>query len=179
MNSSSQDAALLDQFRAEFDRGFACPARRETADAVGLLGFGAGDGIYAAYLHDVAAIREFRTVTRVPGRRSGFEGLAAVQGQLLAVYDLAALLAATRGTSTPRWLLLCREDLHLGFAVDRVDGYMQIPRSQIMQVVEKDQRSAAVRQVVAEGRTARLIVDLAMVISSIRSDVERERHLAR
>jgi chemotaxis signal transduction protein len=178
MNHQAQEASLLEQLRAEFDRDFAKRVHVEAGDIVEFLGFSAGDGRYSVLLSEVAAVHEIRTVTRIPGRRPGFEGLVAVQDQLIAVYDLAVLIAAPNIATSRRWLLVSREERQVGFAVDAVDGYQRIPRSRVVQTPERESRTVVIRQAIDEGQSSRLVVGFSALVAGIRMDIDRQGRIA-
>lgn len=165
----TQEASFLEQLRAEFDHDFVKPAQGEAIDLAEYLGFSSADGKYAVLLQQVAAVQEIRTVTSVPGAgtRTGFEGLATVQDQLVAVYDIAGLIASPGQAGARRWLLVCQADRQLGFAVDAVDGYLRVPRTQVVKAQSED-RVDAIRQAISEDRATRLVVDFAALIAELR-----------
>jgi chemotaxis signal transduction protein len=178
MSTDMRQAALLTQLQVDFDRSFSQPARPGATDLVEFLGFSTGNGCYAAQLNQVAAVREIRALTRVPGKRSGFEGLVATQGQLVAVYDLAVLIAAPASATMRRWLLVYHDDHQVGFAVDAVDCYLQIPRARIVSAKDPEHQNAIVSKAIDEGPTARLVVNLDAVLASIRRSVSQDGQCA-
>jgi chemotaxis signal transduction protein len=169
----------LAQLRTEFDRSFTRPARTETSNFFEVLTFRVGDGRYAVRLGQVASVQEVRAVTRVPGRRLGFEGLVAVQGQLVAVYDLAALIAAPGNAISRRWLLVCRDERQVGFLVDVVDGYLRSSPEHLVTMTDRQHDDTAVYQAISEGAVTRLVVDFTALLTALRREVEREGRSAR
>lgn len=171
MRIASQEVSFLEQLRTEFDRDFAKPAHAESANLEEYLGFSTADGKYAVLLQQVGAVQEIRTVTRVPGGRAGFEGLATVQDQLVAVYDLAALIAAPGRAGARRWLLVCQADRQVGFAIDAVDGYLRVPLGHIVQA-QSEHRVDSIRQAIDQQDVPRLVVDLVALIAAIRRNFD-------
>lgn len=168
MNHGEAGTALLERLRREFDQSFARPSREDAEDWVELLAFRLGSGKYATRLAQIAAVQPRRALTRVPGSRAGFDGLTAVHGQLVAVYDLGVLTAAPGPATARRWLLLCREERQLAFAVDAIDGYMRVARSRLVEAGCADPRGALVSQALDDGGSPRLLVDVTHAIRELR-----------
>ncbi|MGC4070695.1 MAG: chemotaxis protein CheW [Polyangiaceae bacterium] len=179
MKHETQHGALLAQLREEFDREFGRPARALTTEHVEFLGFRAGGGTYAVDLGDVSIVHEIRHVTRVPSAHRGFEGLVTVLDDLVAVYDLAALLVGAKSDSARRWLLVSRKDGQVGFAVQAVDGYLRTPRSKIVSQKGRSGRGDFLGDAIDEEEGLRRIVDFGALIADIRATVGGEGRSAR
>jgi chemotaxis signal transduction protein len=179
MKRDSQHGLLLAQLREEFDREFGRPVRALTTEYVEFLGFRAGGGAYAVDLGDVSIVHEIRHVTRVPSAQQGFEGLVTVLDDLVAVYDLAALLEGAKSDSARRWLLVSRKDSQVGFAVQAVDGYLRTPRSKIVSQRDRKSREDFVRDAIDEEEGVRRIVDFGALIAYIRTTIEGEGRAVR
>lgn len=174
MMVEAQRTDLLTQLRDDFDRSFVLPTQTATDELVEFLGFRIGDTGYAVQLGNVGTVHEIRSVTRVPCRFLGFEGLVAVQNQLVAVYDLAVLAAAPGKSTSRRWLLVCRDDRQVGFAVDAVDAYLRVPLSRVIATADSQQCNTAVRQAIDHSAMVRLVVDFPTLLTSLRRDIDRE-----
>jgi chemotaxis signal transduction protein len=168
MSDDARESALLERLRDDFDKSFAKAARSATVDEIEILGLGVGDGAYAVRLADVAAVHEIGAITRVPGRRPGFDGLTTAQGQLVAVYDLARLVAAPGASRARRWLLVARADAEVGFAVDAVEGYRRVASERVVPAAGKDAAGSAVRSAIDEVSGPRLLVDLEALVAELR-----------
>jgi chemotaxis signal transduction protein len=179
MKHETQHGALLAQLREEFDREFGRPARALTTEYVEFLGFRAGGRAYAVDLGDVSIVHEIRHVTRVPSAHPGFEGLVTVLDELVAVYDLAAILGGAKSDAARRWLLVSRKDGQIGFAVQAVDGYLRTPRSKIVSQKGRTGRDDVAGDAIDEEEGLRRIVEFGTLIANIRSTVEGEGRAVR
>lgn len=171
MSRDDEELSLLERLRSDFDRGFAARVRPETDAWEELLGLRTGEGRYAVQLRQIAAVHPIRAVTRVPGRRAGFEGLIAVHGQLVAVYDLAVLVAAGGATKACRWLLIGRDEPRLGFAFDAVEGYRRVPRASLAAAGEG--AGGVVTMAIEDGESPRLLLDLEALGAEVGRSVGR------
>jgi purine-binding chemotaxis protein CheW len=174
MTNEPRAVDFLEQLRGDFDRSFAQPSKTEATELVEFLAFRVGGTCYAVRLQHVGAVHELRAMTRVPCHSPGFDGLTAVQGQLVAVYDLAAWVTTTGKASSRRWLLVCHEDRQVGFTVDTVDGYLRIPPSRVVATEDSQQRSTSVSHAFDDDSGPRLVVDFSLLLDSLRHVVERE-----
>ena len=170
----SVQSDLITRLRTEFDRSFTLNTHTVTEAPVELLTFRVGEGKYAARLEHIATVYEIRTVTRIPGQASGLEGLVAVQGQLVTVYDLAVLLRAPGNTISRRWLLVCSHDRQLGFAVDAIDGYVRKSPTALVPASDNQQHHLAVSHALEEESSTRLLVDFTVLLNSLRRDLGLE-----
>lgn len=163
---SSQTALEL---RRAFDAGFAqapAGARAATEDLLALRI--AGDP-YAVRRGGVAGLFMDRQVTALPSPLPDFLGVAGLQGRLVPVYDLRALLGYAPA-AVPRWLLLVLAPEPLGLACDGFEGQLRVT-GELMAIAPAGSRrhvSQAVRT-----NPLRPLVDLASVIEAVRSRASR------
>lgn len=172
--TESVQTNLCVRLRDEFDRSFTLGSRAITETAIELLGFRVGDGSYAVRLEQIATVQEIRNVTRIPGQASGLEGLLAVQGQLVAIYDLAVLLRSPGNALSRRWLLICRNEPQVGFAVDSIDGYLRKSQADLVAANEQHQRHLAISHALDEEPSVRLVVEFNVLTDALRRDLVQE-----
>lgn len=115
-NSQLAEAALV--LRREFDLSFAQAPGRGTEQRASLLAIRIGGDPYAIRVADINGIHADCHIMALPTPIPELRGVAGFRGQMVPVYDLAALLGYARCAS-PRWLVLLgqrrREALALAF----------------------------------------------------------------
>lgn len=171
MTTSDKQTELLNRLHSEFDASFAEPARAGVTRFLEFLGLRIGDADYAIELEQIAAVHELRDVTHVPGHLPGCLGIAAVQSQLVAVYDLAASIAQSGEHRACRWLILSSSERQVGFAVDSVDGFLRVLPEKIVTISERQQSAKVAQRAVDEG-SGRIILDLNAMVDAIRTQVD-------
>jgi purine-binding chemotaxis protein CheW len=119
-----QRAARLAKGRAE---------QAPPAAVLQVLIFRLGLERYAIEIKEVAEALRLERCTPVPGSPPLFAGVINLRGELVAVLDLASLLALPKGTeagnknSEPGFVLLLRRPGQgIGLKVDRIDGLREI-----------------------------------------------------
>lgn len=115
-NPNLAEAALV--LRREFDQSFAQAPRMGTEQRANLLAIRIGGDPYAIRVADIDGIHADCHIMALPTPIPELLGVAGFRGQIVPVYDLAALLGYARCAS-PRWLVLLgqrqRETLALAF----------------------------------------------------------------
>lgn len=171
---NAYDETPLAHMRREFDAGFSREAEGREEDLVRVLRFRVAGGRYAVEIAEIGEVHELGTVTRVPGHRRGFEGITAVRGQLVAVYDLASSLGSPSQAGRARWLLVARTDRQIGFSVTAVDGYLEVPRSRLLGSAEADAGAMAAQLAIHDDEGTRLLLRLGVLIDELRRSLALE-----
>ena len=143
--------------REEFDRSFAEPLRRHDAEHAELLAVQAGGRPYALRLSQTSGLYPDRPVTALPGPLPALLGVAGFGGQIVPVYDLAALLGHPV-PDRPRWLVLAAGTPVLALAFHDLDGHVRVPAATI--IAEGRQSTGCVRGMVELPGGTRPIVDV-------------------
>lgn len=102
-NPNLAEAALV--LRREFDLSFAQAPRLATEQLASLLAIRIGGDPYAIRVADIDGIHADCHIMALPTPVPELLGVAGFRGQIVPVYDLAALLGYARCAS-PRWLVL-------------------------------------------------------------------------
>jgi len=155
----SADAMLsrVASLRADFDRSFTEPARRQDVEHVGLLAVRAGGRPYALRLSQASGLHPDRPVTPLPGPLGALLGVAGFTGAIVPVYDLAALLGHP-WPDRPRWLVRVIGGPPLALAFHQLDGHVRVPLDAI--VTETGPARGCLRGMVSLAGGDRPIVDL-------------------
>lgn len=117
----------LAQLRKAFDEGFASPLSQPPQDLTEFALIAAGRHRCAIRINELAGLEPSRKVVPLPAKVRGLLGLSAVQGQLVPVFDLAALLGGGARDSAPRWMAMARGKEPVGFAFDEFEGSCRVP----------------------------------------------------
>ena len=123
----SRQAAAL---RRAFDRSFAEPARPPLAHTTDLLAIRLGNDPWALPLTDIAGLHTGKRITPLPGGPPSLLGIAGFRGNVVAVYDLPALIGLAPLTAL-RWLLVAAQR-RVAFAFADLDGHMRVDSDQIL-----------------------------------------------
>ena len=88
-----------------------------------------GSELYALPVDHVLEIGEIGLLTTTPGASRAALGVRNLRGDLLPVFDLAAVLGLPRGEAPKRLLVAERAGCKAGFAVDEVTDVDELPEA--------------------------------------------------
>ena len=179
MSAEDRLAQRLAELRNAFDATFAAPLlEREEGRQIAIT-IRAGDTPFAVRLSDIAGVEACRRVVLLPDGMPGLLGLAGIRGQLVAVYDLAALLvgggAASRAGRDPaRWMLLCAASREIGLAIDRIEGYVRFASTDVS-APSSAAMGEQIREVLRHNGVLYGIIDLAWLVRAIEQKAQSGR----
>jgi chemotaxis signal transduction protein len=114
----------LVELKQRFDASFAEPPPAAAGEYEDVLVIGLGSEQYRVRLREIEGMYPERPLTEVPSHAPHLLGVSDFRGELVAVYDLAALLGYPRAERT-RYLL--RSSLRtVGFAFERFLGHARL-----------------------------------------------------
>jgi len=125
-------AGRVAQLRAGFDRSFAEPAGSASQRMEHVLAVQVAGRPYAVRLSEVAGVFTGWSVVPVPGPRPELLGVAGHRGDLVPVYDLAALLGLAEDgrpaldAAGARWVMLAAGSEPVAFVFERPDGHLRM-----------------------------------------------------
>ena len=153
--------------RQAFDRGFAEPARLETAAEADFLAILVGSASYALRLTEIAGLFASKKITRLPGRRGGLLGIAGFRGAILPVYGVQNLIGS--GIETPpRWLAVAAA-APVALAFEGLEGQLRVPADAVVPRQKSAESEQFTRDFVRlEGRTLP-ILHLPSILDAIHS----------
>jgi len=151
--------------RSNFDRGFAQPPPAAATATEAMLAIGVGDAAYALRISEIAGLVGDRSLTAVPSPIAALRGLVGLRGEMIAVYDLGALLGHGRSAQPLRWLAVCGGAAQLAVAFERLDGYFHVPSVQVhtTSAAEDDH----LREVVHADCATRAVVSIPALVTTI------------
>ena len=113
-------AAIL---REQFDRSFASAPAMLAPGSVNLLTIRLGNELHAIRLADISGLHADRRILTLPGPMPELLGVANFRGQIVPVYQLAALLGKPAGPA-PRWMVLTQASAPLAFAFETFESHL-------------------------------------------------------
>jgi chemotaxis signal transduction protein len=88
-----------------------------------------GAELYAFPVSHVLEVSEIGALTSAPGASRSTLGLRNLRGDVLPVFDLAAVLGLPRGAAPSRLLVAERRGIRAGFAIDEVTDVEVLPEA--------------------------------------------------
>lgn len=161
----------LEELRRAFDETFATPTASCGEELRGALAIRAGSGRFAVRIEDLAAVEAYRRATPLPGIAPGLLGLAGVRGQLVAAYDLGALLGcrpadAGGPEARLRWLLLCASSPEVGLAIEEIEGYVRFSSADL-HAGDGAERGQHVREALRHGGALLGLIDVPRTLGAL------------
>lgn len=139
--------SIAEKLRQDFDEGFAKPHRVLAEDLVALLAVLVGGRPYALRLDELSGTAAGSRITPLPSPNPELLGLSGIRGNIVPVFDLAALLSESREDKPPRWLALSAGEHPIAFGFSELEGHLRLDRSALSSLPSGEDRwfSAAVR----------------------------------
>lgn len=155
----------------EFDRSFAMPARLPDADVESFVAIRSAGRSFALPVVDVARLERRRAIVRLPVHNPRLLGVAGIQGRLLPVYRLSALLDLDSDSGGSggdwSWIAVCRAGEALGLAFESLVAYFSTPKSNLLDLGNEHSTRHVHRAVRFAGEVCNLIE-----LSSIQAAVQ-------
>ena len=157
----------LEELRRTFDEAFALPPLQVPEDLTEFALLVLGKQRYAIRISQLVGLEVDRKVEPLPAEVRGLLGLSAVKGQLVPVFDLAALVGSMAGSSTPRWMALHRDKELVGLAFDEFAGSHRVPARAVHALESASKQNPWNRQVVEMEAGLVPVLDVSLLVSSI------------
>jgi purine-binding chemotaxis protein CheW len=164
--------ARLEELHRSFDLGYSQPQREREAEPEDLLAIEVAGHPYALRIRELLGLYVERRITALPASPPELLGLAAVRGELVAVYDLASLLGYARGEDS-RFLVLGRSQ-SVAFAFGSLKGHIRVAKTEI--ATSEHAREAWLTEVVREPAQTRPIIELSGISTAIERRTRFEGH---
>jgi chemotaxis signal transduction protein len=152
----------LEDLRQSFDRAFAEAREPRRDETLTLLSIRVGRDPHAVRLSDVAALELRCAVTPVPSEHPELLGIAGLRGAVVAVFDLAALIGASRGDAP--WVLLAK-GAPVAFAFAEFEGVWSVRAEELVRA--QGARGARAQDVVLRGGQPLPVIDLAGLVGDL------------
>jgi purine-binding chemotaxis protein CheW len=122
----------VEGLRREFDAAFALPRGAGGRAELDFLLIRAGGRPYAVALAEVGGVLAGVAVTAVPSAAPGLLGVAGLRGDIVPVFELAALVGDAGASEARRWLLLSAGAAPIGFAFGVLEGHVRRRREELI-----------------------------------------------
>jgi purine-binding chemotaxis protein CheW len=126
---SSASSYLLQQLKQQFDSSFEiAPSQLASYDEV--LFIRAAEQQFALLVKEINGLAKIERLTALPSAAAGFAGLSATRGEVVPVFDLAALLGLGTSQRNLSWMVrVDSPECALGLAFAEVEGYSRTPQT--------------------------------------------------
>jgi chemotaxis signal transduction protein len=160
----------LEALRHTFDAGYAVPQREREAEPEDLLAIDIAGHPYALRIRELLGLHVERKITALPAAPPELLGLAAVRGELVAVYDLASLLGYPRAGDSR--FLVVGKGRSVAFAFGTLSGHVRVAKTLI--ATSELARETWLTEVVREPGQTRPIIDLSGISTAIEQRTQFE-----
>ena len=157
---------LAQQLRDAFDKSFAHPPATSVDQYEEILLVRVGADPYAIRLAEITGITATRVIVAVPSTDARVLGLAGIRGNIIPVFDLAALLGYPSNSETTRWMVLCAIDEPIALAFAEFEGYERLPHSSLLSDAAATQREH-VGEIAQTSVGARPVVNIRRLVATI------------
>jgi chemotaxis signal transduction protein len=163
----------LEELKKSFDEAFSLPHVPAQDGAVEFLIITAAGQPYALRMSELAGVEVDRRTVPLPVHSRAVLGLCSVQGRLVPVFDLAALLDPTSPMTPARWLALHRDRELVGLAFEQLHGLRRVAARDVIALGHGNEHAGLSREAIRAdpglvGYPLVDVVDIASVIASIR-----------
>ena len=158
-------ATDLAELRRDFDQAFAKLPATAAEDTERLLSIRIEGDFYALRLLDISELLIQSQMIPIPSRNSSLLGIAGSKGRIVPVFSLALLMGYSQTEENCRWLIICGNTQPVGLAFSTFERFFCAPRSTISTIHEANKNYS--RQVMRDGMTAHLIIDIQSLLSQI------------
>ena len=153
--------------RESFDQMFAAPVRPASDALESFLAIRVAGKPFALRLSELARMESTANVVPLPGSSSALLGLASIQGRLTPVFGLPQLLGLGTTQQAGQWIAVCSREEPWGVSVEELEGYLQIPKSEVLRVSGNQAMPHAV-----QGKGAiRPVLQIASLLAEVRKQI--------
>lgn len=166
MSAPREQPPSAAQLRQDFDDSFTRAPAGIRPPELDLLLLEAGGLHYAVRLSQVSAVHAEHHVVPVPSPDPLLRGLVGLRGSVLPVYDLAAALGHTRG-STARGLLELRSPKPCALAFGTLEGHLRLPSTAVAPRTHAPENQPAASATVPTGDGPLPLIDLLTIYEEL------------
>jgi purine-binding chemotaxis protein CheW len=161
-------ASAAKRLREEFDASFAEPPA-EPVPTEDLLAIRLRGEPFALCAREISGLATGRKIVPLPERSAPFLGLAGHRGQLVPVWDLAALVGYGGPGGGCRWLALGRGESLWAVAFDVFEGYHRVP---VQSIFPLDEGAGFMPESCNFAGASRPVIRLSSILVSLRARTE-------
>ena len=171
MSQSDQPLGKAAELRRAFDGMFAVQPIRPTEDIERFLAIRMGKNKYALRLGEIAGLAPARKLVPLPSAMPELLGLAGVRGNLVPVYDLAALIGNESAAENSRWLVLCGGNDPAALAFAEFDGYLELPSFALHAIGKERAERKHIREMLSVSDGGRGVISIPSLLETIRERI--------
>jgi len=158
------------ELRQAFDQAFAVPTQLPVSNLEAFLAIGVAGRPFVLRVADLSRLEPSRKIVALPGSAAAILGLAGVQGRLTPIYSLAELLGLGTTPGESRWVAVCGREELLGLSFEDFEGFLQIPRTEIVDGAG-ERSGVPMLQAVRGAGAVRPIIHLPSILAEVRKRV--------
>ena len=162
----------LASLRSEFDGIFAKPVATEQEGLLVLLTMRVGTDRFAIPIEKLSGLKPRRQIVTLPSRNPNLLGLAGLEGSIVPVFRLPALLGYSVPDEHLRWLALCGQEQPLALAIEAVDGSVRVSAAALRPPDRQETHHACVNSVVSIQDRPYSVIDIAQVVAQIEQNMQ-------
>lgn len=160
------------ELRQIFDQTFAEPDRRHEVAVEDFLAIRLGVRRFALRVAELTRIEVDRKLVPLPGADPWLIGLTNCQGKLVPVHSLELVLKLEQTDLDKRWLLIHGQTDPLGLVFDLLEGYVRVPKNEIIAAGSSEFLKSAVRDGSGELRP---VINLPSVLDAVQRRISDPR----
>lgn len=159
----------VEDLRRAFDDAFAREAVVPRRDRISVILLRSGGAAYALRVSEMAALAVDRKIMPLPGAPPALAGLAGIEGRLVGVYAIGALLGQPWDRKQLRWIATHGMSDVVGLGFEELVGYVEVEREALY--VPQERSGAFLAEAFRHGGTVVHLVDVAAIARSVRDRV--------
>lgn len=170
---NSQRPRILEnvaELRETFDQAFAVPAQPPVSNLDAFLAIRVAGRPFVLRVAELSRLEPSRKIVPLPGSPAALLGLAGIQGRLTPVYSLAETLGLGTSPGVGRWIAVCGREELLGLNFEDFEGFLQIPRTEIV-VAAGERTGIPMPQAIRAAGAVRPIIHLPSILAEVRRRV--------
>lgn len=157
----------VESLRADFDSIFAAPAASEQEALRVLLTVRIGTDRFAMPIEALSGLKPRPTLVPIPSRNPHLLGLAGLEGSIVPVFRLPALLGYSVPDDRLRWLALCGQEHMVALAIESVESTVRVSPTALRDPDRNDTHHACINGVVQVHDRPHSVLDVAQLVTQI------------
>lgn len=161
-------SARARDWRRSFDDGFAVRRKPSAAPGEDLLFALVNGRRYAMRVAELRGVHPARRIMPIPSVDRALLGIVGIRGQLIAAYDVGALLGFTDGHGDHGWLVTCgSSDVVIALAFERFVGSARVAASDLYVPDGSEGLPTHVARVARTPAGTACVIDIGSIIESV------------
>ena len=163
-------ALSIESLRAEFDGIFAAPSAGEHAAQRVLLTVRLGGDPFAIPIEALSGLKPRQQWVPIPSRNPHFLGLAGLEGSLVPVFRLPALLGYSVPDDRLRWVALCNS---VALALEAVEGTVRVSPDSLSAPDRNETHHPCVQSIMRVAGLPHSVLNMDQIMAELEQHAER------